>query len=82
VQLRRGCSESDGIAAVNRPTSILQLTDDEQHQLSQVAVARLHALDFPCIIVPPPKRRKSKQLTVAEIYIVFQKGSPALVIVA
>lgn len=51
-KLRRGWSESDGVS-VTFPTSILQLTDDEQHELVKVAVRRLRVLDLPCVIVTP-----------------------------
>jgi len=32
---------------VTYPTNILQLTDDEQHELAKVAVLRLQVLDLP-----------------------------------
>ena len=52
--MRRGWSESDGVS-VTYPTSLLQLTDDEQHELGKIALARLHALQLPCIIVTPKR---------------------------
>jgi len=40
---------------VTYPTSILQLTDDEQHQLAKIALLRLQALDLPCVVVAPKR---------------------------
>ena len=56
VQLRRGWSESDGVS-VTFPTSLLQLTDEEQSQLVNVAVRRLRSLDLPCPVILTPRRQ-------------------------
>jgi len=70
VQLRRGWSESDGVS-VTFPTSLLQLTDDEQSQLVNVAVRRLRSLDLPCPVILTPRRQYhpvvSVFLTIAKL---------------
>lgn len=37
--------------SVTYPTSILQLTEDEQHELAKVAALRLHALGMPNVAI-------------------------------